>query len=324
MRRLLHAAPMFHVADLAGWVTQSLVGGTHVMVPKFDPVEVMTAIQRHRVTNTVLVPTMIQLLVDHPDLEAYDLTSLRTILYGGSAPGAALLRRAMKAFPQADFVQGYGMTELAPFATVLTADDHRGRGRLDAAGRAAAHAEVRIVHDGDEVPRGTVGEVAVRGGHVMAGYWAKPEDTAEAVRDGWMHTGDAGYMDDDGYVFIVDRLKDMIITGGENVYSVEVENALGRHPAVAACAVVGVPDARWGERVHAVVLKAGAEATPEELRRHTRSLIGGYMVPRSFEFAEALPVSGAGKVLKRELRARIGSEPGRVGSQAPSGSYASR
>jgi acyl-CoA synthetase (AMP-forming)/AMP-acid ligase II len=126
MRRLLHAAPMFHVADLAGWVTQSLVGGTHVMVPKFDPVEVMSAIQRHRVTNTVLVPTMIQLLVDHPDLEAYDLTSLRTILYGGSAPGAALLRRAMKAFPQADFVQGYGMTELAPFATVLTADDHRG------------------------------------------------------------------------------------------------------------------------------------------------------------------------------------------------------
>jgi acyl-CoA synthetase (AMP-forming)/AMP-acid ligase II len=159
----------------------------------------------------------------------------------------------------------------------------------------------------------------------MAGYWAKPEDTAEAVRDGWMHTGDAGYMDDDGYVFIVDRLKDMIITGGENVYSVEVENALGRHPAVAACAVVGVPDARWGERVHAVVvLKAGAEATPEELRRHTRSLIGGYMVPRSFEFAEALPVSGAGKVLKRELRARIGSEPGRVGSRAPAGSSAGR
>jgi acyl-CoA synthetase (AMP-forming)/AMP-acid ligase II len=169
--RLLHAAPMFHVAGLAGWVTQSIVGGTHMMVPKFDAVEVMTAIQRHRITNTVLVPTMIQPLVDHPDLEGYDLSSLQTVLYGGSAPGASLLRRAMKAFSQADFVQGYGMTELAPFATVLTAEDHRRGDRLDSAGRAAAHAEVRIVHDGNEAPRGTVGEVAVRGGHVMAGYW---------------------------------------------------------------------------------------------------------------------------------------------------------
>jgi acyl-CoA synthetase (AMP-forming)/AMP-acid ligase II len=167
---------------------------------------------------------------------------------------------------------------------------------------------VRIVDPaGDEVPRGTVGEVAVRGGHVMAGYWGKPDETAAAVRDGWLHTGDGAYMDDEGYVFIVDRLKDVIITGGENVYSTEVENALGRHHSVAACAVIGVPDERWGERVHAiVVLKPGADATPAALREHTRRLIAAYKAPRSVEFVDTLPLSGAGKVLKRRLRAGHG------------------
>jgi acyl-CoA synthetase (AMP-forming)/AMP-acid ligase II len=165
---------------------------------------------------------------------------------------------------------------------------------------------VRIVDEEDrEVPRGTVGEIVARGGHVMAGYWNRAAETAAAVRDGSMHTGDGGYMDDEGYVFVVDRIKDMIITGGENVYSAEVENALAAHPGVASCAVIGVPDDEWGERVHAVVvLAAGAEATADALRKHVKAQIAGYKAPRTVEFVDALPISGAGEVLKRELRAR--------------------
>jgi len=282
-----------------------MVGGTHVIVPMFEPKAVLTAIETHKVTNALLVPTMIQMLVDHPDTPHHDLTSVRAILYGASPITESLLERAMKTFPQADFVQAYGMTELAPVATLLTGDDHRTGLRLRSAGRAAAHAEVRIVDaDDNEVPRGTVGEVTVRGGHVMRGYWNKQAETDEALRGGWMHTGDGAYMDDDGYIFIVDRIKDMIISGGENVYSAEVENAVAQHPAVAACAVIGVPDDEWGERVHAVVvLKPGARTTAEELREHAKTLIAGYKAPRSAEFVDALPVSGAGKVLKRELRA---------------------
>jgi acyl-CoA synthetase (AMP-forming)/AMP-acid ligase II len=312
--RALLAGPMFHAVGVTAWTAQSIVGGTHVVVPAFDPRAVLAAIAEHRVTSVVLVPTMLQRLVDHPDFHAYDLTSLRILLYGGSVASRALLQRAMDAFPGTDFVQAYGMTELGPVATLLTSEDHRRADLLTSAGRAAAHAEVRVVDpDGNEAPRGGVGEVAVRGGHVMAGYWARPEETAAAVRDGWMHTGDAGYMDDDGYVFVVDRIKDMIITGGENVYSVEVENALGSHPAVASCAVIGVPDDDWGERVHAVVvLKPGAEATRDDLRAHTRSAIAGYKVPRSIAFVDALPVSGAGKVLKAELRACAGDDADRA------------
>jgi acyl-CoA synthetase (AMP-forming)/AMP-acid ligase II len=303
--RLLHAAPMFHMADLHAGLTQSIVGGTHVVVPRFDPVAVMAAIERDRVTNVLLVPTMIQALVDHPDRESYDLTSLTTVVYGASPITEALLRRAMDALPGTDLIQVYGMTELG-LITLLDGEDHRRGDRLGSAGRAGAHAEVRIVdRDGQEVPQWQVGEVAVRGGHVMSGYWGRPDETAAALRDGWLHTGDGAYMDGEGYVFIVDRIKDMIITGGENVYSVEVEDALGRHPAVAACAVIAVPDERWGERVHAVVVPApGAAVSPDELRAHARGLIAGYKVPRTVEIVDSLPLSAAGKVLKRELRAR--------------------
>jgi acyl-CoA synthetase (AMP-forming)/AMP-acid ligase II len=302
--RLLHAVPTFHLAGIASFVGHSMVGGAHVMLPRFEPGAVLDAIARHAITNTVLVPTMVQRVVDHPDLAACDVSSLRLVLYAGSPITEALLQRAMKAFPHADFVQAYGMTELAPTATLLTPEDHRRGDRLRSAGRAAAHAEVRIVDAvGREVARGTVGEVAVRGGSVMAGYWDKEKETRQAIRDGWMYTGDAAYMDDDGFVFIVDRLKDMIVTGGENVYSAEVEGALGSHPGVATCAVIGVPDAEWGERVHAfVVLKPGATASPEELREHAKRHIAGYKAPRSVELVDSLPMSAAGKVLKRELR----------------------
>jgi long-chain acyl-CoA synthetase len=229
-------------------------------------------------------------------------------MYGASPIGEALLERAMRQLPGAEFIQAYGMTELAPAATVLPAWYHspegRKAGKLRSAGRATFCTEVAIVDaDDGELPRGQVGEVVVRSPCVMLGYWNKPRETAEALRGGWMHTGDSGYMDHDGFLFIVDRIKDMIVSGGENVYSVEVENALVRHPAVAACAVIGIPDPQWGEAVHAVVVKkAGASVTAEQLREHCKALIAGYKCPRSVDFVDALPLSGAGKVLKRTLR----------------------
>jgi acyl-CoA synthetase (AMP-forming)/AMP-acid ligase II len=310
--RTLHAAPMFHLADLASWGSTLLGGGSHVMLPSFDPVGVLAAIAEHGVTDVLLVPTMIQLLADHPRVTEFDLSSLGTVIYGASPIPRAVLERAMKAFPSASFVQAYGMTELSPVATILTPDDHA-QGHLQSAGRAAPHAEVAIVDpDGAPVPGGTVGEIIVRGGHVMRGYWNQPGESAAAVRDGWMHTGDGGYLDDQGYLYVVDRLKDMIVTGGENVYSAEVENAVARHPAVAQCAVIGVPDPDWGERVHAVVvLRPGAALTLEELREHVKGLIAGYKAPRGFEVVAALPLSGAGKVLKRELRQKYWAGTGR-------------
>jgi long-chain acyl-CoA synthetase len=305
----LHAAPMFHIADnllLNGLWT---VGARQICLPAFDPVAVMRAIETERVTTTLLVPTMIQMLVDHPALPQHDLSSLELLFYGASPISEAVLDRAQRALPGAALMQGYGMTEVAPLATILPPALHtaegRTRGKLRSAGRPAFCAQVRIVDEHDtEVPRGTVGEIAVRGPGVMLGYWNRPDETAQALRDGWMHTGDAGRMDDDGYVFVVDRLKDMVITGGENVYSVEVENALAQHPAVTACAVIGVPDDAWGERVHAVVvLKPGAQATLDDLREHCRTRIAAFECPRSAEFVAALPLSGAGKVLKTALRA---------------------
>jgi acyl-CoA synthetase (AMP-forming)/AMP-acid ligase II len=302
--RLLHAAPMFHLADIAAWTMGQTVGSTHVIVPAFTPAGVIEAVARHQVTNALLVPTMIQMMVDSPAAAGADLSSLRGLLYGASPMSAAVLGRARAKLPDATFTQAYGMTELSPVTTLLRWAEHNDPVRARSVGRSVAHAEIRILDPmGAEVARGVVGEICVRGDHVMQGYWNKPEETATALRDGWMHTGDGGYMDDGGYVFIADRIKDMIITGGENVYSIEVENALAGHPAVAQCAVIGVPDTDWGERVHAVVvLVPGASATLDELRDFCRPQIAGYKVPRSIAFAEALPISAAGKVLKRELR----------------------
>jgi acyl-CoA synthetase (AMP-forming)/AMP-acid ligase II len=274
------------------------------MIPSFDPVAVLTAIQQHRVTDVLLVPTMVQLTVDHPRLLEFDLSSVRRLVYGASPMSEGVLNRAVKALPNARFVQAYGMTEVAPIATMLLPADHQDPVRRRSAGRAAPHSEVRVVGPDDvELPRGQVGEIVVRGSHVMRGYWDRPEESAEALRGGWMHTGDGGYMDDDGYVYLADRIKDMIITGGENVYSVEVENALCQHPDVATAAVIGVPDESWGERVHAVVVPAsGATVTLDELDAFCRDRIAGYKIPRSLEVVDALPLSAAGKVLKRELR----------------------
>jgi acyl-CoA synthetase (AMP-forming)/AMP-acid ligase II len=278
--RLLHTAPLFHLAGIAAWAAGCQVGSTHVIVPMFSPTEVMEAIAEHQVTDALLVPTMIQMLVDDPGVADTDLSSLLHLVYGASPISEALLDRARKVFPAAGFTQAYGMTELSPCATLLTPADHDNPALHRSAGRAAPHVEVRIVDPNDEeVARGEVGEVIVRGDNVMLGYWNRPEDTAAAVRDGWMHTG------------------------GENVYSAEVENALASHPAVAACAVIGLPDPDWGERVHAVVvLLPGQQATTEDIRAHCKALIAGYKAPRSVDFVDGLPMSGAGKILKRDLR----------------------
>ncbi|WP_322060194.1 long-chain-fatty-acid--CoA ligase [Paraburkholderia sp. J63] len=306
----LHAAPMFHLADMGIAMSHWIEGSTHSVVQTFSPELVLDAIERDRVTHMLLVPTMIQMLVDHPAIrDPRDLESLQMIVYGASPISEAVLDRAMAALPGVQFVQAYGMTELSPVATVNPAWCHepaaRKLGRLRSGGRASYCTEVRVVDpDGSEVPRGTVGEIVVRGPNVMLGYWNKPEQTAAALRDGWMHTEDGGYMDDDGFIYVVDRQKDMIISGGENVYSAEVENAIAQHPAVATCAVIGIPNGDWGESVHAVVvLKPGMEATAEALMAHSRVLIAGYKCPRSIEFREALPLSGTGKILKTELRA---------------------
>ena len=308
----LHAAPMFHIADHALLNALWLAGGTHVALPAFTPPAMLQLLARERITTTLLVPTMIQLLVDHPDAAKHDLSALRTLGYGGSPISEAVLDRAQKLMPHVEYAQAYGMTELAPCATLLPAALHsaegRSRGKLSAAGLALPGVQIRIVGpDGADLPRGEVGEIIVKSPAVMLGYWNKPEETALALErpsnPGWMHTGDGGRMDDEGFVFVVDRVKDMIVSGGENVYSTEVERAVARHPAVAACAVIGVPDAEWGERVHAVVvLKADQLATADEIRELCKTLIGAYKCPRSVEFITALPMSGAGKVLKRTLR----------------------
>ncbi|MEV0809426.1 long-chain fatty acid--CoA ligase [Micromonospora sp. NPDC050200] len=302
--RILHTAPMFHLAGLAVWTAALITGGTHVILPAFTPTDVLTAIEDHGITDILLVPTMIQLLVDALRRGEYDVSSLRHLVYGGAPMPVSLLARTRDALRDTGFVQAYGMTELAPVATLLLPTDHDDPGIAGSAGRAAPHAEVRVVGPGGtELSTGAVGEVIVRGGHVMSGYWGRPEETAAAVRDGWMHTGDAGYLDGRGYLFIVDRIKDMTISGGENAFPAEVEAVLAQHPGVAMSAVIGLPDDRWGERVHAVVVPSDTGRTDAgKLREHCLEHLARYKIPRDIEFVTELPVSAAGKVLKRQLR----------------------
>lgn len=307
----LHAAPMFHLADGCFMNAMFEGGGCHVVVPRFEPDAVVDAIAREGVTDALLVPTMLQALLDSPAFSPARLSTLRNLVYGASPIGESTLDRLSASLPSTGLTQMYGMTELSPVATVLRPEHHRGAFRLRgvhrSAGRAAIGCEVVVADEnGVEVSRGTIGEVRVRGPGVMLGYWDKPPETAAAVRDGWMLTGDLGYMDRDGFLFLVDRKKDMIVTGGENVYSVEVERALSTHPDVAAVAVIGVPSARWGEEVLAfVVPRPDTAPDVDSLIAHCRAAIAAYKCPRRIELVESLPLSGAGKVLKQTLRERF-------------------
>lgn len=309
VRTTLVAAPMFHVAGCGLAIQTMWRQGTQVFVPGFDELSIMGAIQEHGVNELFMVPLVIQRIVDHPQRAHYDLRSVKVLLYGAAPIDAALLRRAMAALPQTRFNQLYGMTEVASIVSLLGAEDHR-RGLDDealsrSAGRALSCVDLRIVDgEGQECAPGRVGEIVVGGGSVMLGYWNRPAETSAALRDGWMFTGDGGYLDSDGYLYVVDRLKDMIVTGGENVYSGEVENVIAQIPAVQLCAVIGVPDERWGERVHAViVLRPDAELTAEQVIAHCKEHIAGYKCPRSVEFRREMPVSAAGKLQKAVLRA---------------------
>ncbi|WP_370305458.1 long-chain-fatty-acid--CoA ligase [Sinimarinibacterium flocculans] len=302
----LHAAPMFHLADMASTFAVTMAAGTHVAVPRFDVDGVLEAIAKYRVTHSILVPTMINLLVNSGRIADYDLSSFRRLMYGASPMPEAVLKKAMALLPGVELAQGYGQTEAAPVITFLEPRFHvEGGAKLTSAGRPAYGVEVMIVDPEDrELPRGQVGEICARGLNVMQGYWGLNEQTAQTLRNGWLHTGDIGYMDEDGFVFIVDRAKDMIISGGENVFSVEVEGAIYQHPGVQECAVIGVPSEQWGEAVHAVVVpKPGVSLTAEQIIEHCRQRIAGYKLPRSVSFrSEPLPVSGAGKILKTEVR----------------------
>lgn len=304
-----HTAPMFHLADCSVILTVTLFGGVHAFIPKFDPLEAIKVIERCHATHCLMLPVMLNTLVNMPELQAYDLSSLQTVFYAGGVTAPSLLAKAMTMFPHTQFAQAYAMTETSATLTTLESHHHSFEGplahRIKSCGRADYAVEVKIVDlEDNEVSRGVVGEIITRGPHVMKGYWNRPEETAHALRNGWMHTGDAGYMDEDGFVYIVDRYKDMIKSGGENVFSAEVENAIYQHPAVAMCAVIAIPDERWGEAVHAIVQpKAGQSLSPEAVIQHCRGLIAGYKCPRSVEITQSpLPLSGAGKIMKGKLR----------------------
>lgn len=301
---LLHVAPMFHLADIAAWVMGLIIGSENVFMSAFTPRAVADIVKTNQITDALLVPTMVQMLVDSTETTTEDFSSFRRILYGASPIAPSVLQRAQEKMKNAQFTQAYGMTELAPIATLLTYADHKDPTLTRSAGRGTAIVDIRIEGpEGEVLGKDEIGEIVVRGENTMRGYWNKPEETAQALRDGWMHTGDAGYLDERGYLFVVDRIKDMIITGGENVYSIEVENALTKHSSVATCAVIGLPDDVWGEKVHAVVvLQPGESVSEQELSEFCRDQIAGYKIPRSYDFVDALPISGAGKILKRELR----------------------
>jgi long-chain acyl-CoA synthetase len=312
----LHQTPMFHAASFGGVLVIPAIGGTTTYVGLFDPGAVLDVIEREQVTTTVMVPTMIHMLLEHPSYQPSRLASLRFLTYGASPMPTALLERLLKDLPDVDIYQGYGMTESSGLLTVLGPEEHRAGGELlKSAGRALVGTSLSVRGpSGAEVARGEVGEIWARAGNFMREYWNRPGDTAAAFADGWYHTGDAGRIDAHGYLYLVDRVKDMIVTGGENVYPAEVENALASHPAVAQVAVIGIPSDEWGEAVHAiVVLKDGVPASEKELQDWARERIANFKVPKSVEFrTDPLPLSGALKVLKRELRAPYWEGTGRA------------
>lgn len=318
----LHAPPLFHIAGVQVMLGHFLGGiGRHVIVPSFEPGVILSAIEAHQVTDVMLVPTMLQMVLAHPDMGGRNLTSLKRIFYGAAPMTDTLLRTAMEAIPGVGFVQGYGMTETA--LTVMLppwyyTPEGLAEQRTGSIGRPLPTADV-VIRDlsGAEVPRHTVGELTVKSPSVMLGYLGRPEETAATLRDGWLYSGDGAYMDEDGFIYLTDRIKDMIITGGENVYSIEVEAVLVTHPDVATAAVIGIPHPSWGEQVHAVVtVVKGAHVDAGELITYCRERLAGYKCPRSVEFRDLLPCSAAGKVLKGTLRSeyRAGSAASTTGS----------
>ena len=319
--------PLCHIAGV-GVISNVLMGVTLVLRRAYEPLDAMTMIDRYGVTATSFAPTMLSMLLQHPQIEEFSLASLRTIAYGGSSMPVETLRRAMARFPGADFVQGFGMTELAGNVLYFDPASHRLAATerpelLAAAGRTMALSQIRLVDEEmRDVPVGEVGEIVVRGDQVMLGYWGRPEANEEAFAGGWFHTGDMGRADEQGYTAIVDRKKDMIVTGGENVYSKEVEDVIYGVPGVAEASVIGVPDPHWGENVVAVVVTAaGASVTEDDVIAACRASLAGYKKPKRVVFVDELPRNASGKILKRELRdASADARSCRTGTAATTGS----
>ncbi len=308
----IHVAPLFHLAD--AWATWAVtwVGGTHVLVREFDAKVVLEKIEKEKVTLTNLIPTMLNLMVNSPDVGKYDFRSLRVLLSGGAPIAPEVVRKIVETF-KCDYIQTYGMTETSPYLTLSILKDHLKKLSPEdqlrfksKTGREFIGVELKVVNDqGKEVRRDEkeVGEIIVKGDIVTSGYWKLPEETEKSIKGGWLYTGDMAVMDEEGYVTIVDRKKDMILTGGENVYSTEVENVLYMHPAILECAVVGVPDEKWGEAVKGiVVLKPGQKVTAQEIIQFCKDRTAHYKAPKSIDFIDALPRTGSGKIHKKGLR----------------------
>ena len=304
-QRFVQTLPMFHIASNTT-LGFTFNGATSILMD-FDAAAVVRTLRSERATHVLLVPTTINMICNLAGIDDEPFPDLEMVLYGASPIASSVLTRAIEVF-DCRFFQFFGMTETSG-CTVLLPEHHDPVGRPDllaSAGVEATGFETRIVDPDDvELAPGEVGEILCRGPHLMAGYWNRPDATAEAMRNGWMHTGDAGYRTAEGFLFVTDRIKDMIITGGENVYPREVEDVLFSHPGVLEAAVIGVSDERWGERVHAVVVPRDRDSVgATELLAYTRERVAGYKAPKSVEFVEALPKNATGKVLKTELRAR--------------------
>ncbi|MDN3988810.1 class I adenylate-forming enzyme family protein [Zwartia vadi] len=303
----LLTSPMFHVAGLSRMILQVLLGGTSVALPGFQPQSVIELIRQEGVHDLMLVPSMLQMLMSTANFDPEYLPTLNKIFWGAAPITMPLLQQALERFPKVEFVHSYAMTETAASISALTVLNNPSflkSNRLRSVGRGTLSSEIRIADaQGKSLPSGTTGEILLRGPGIMKGYWHKPVETAETFIDGWLKSGDVGYLDEEGYLFVTDRMKDMIISGGENIYPAEVETVICSHPSVSACAVIGVPHERWGEAVHAViVLHQGLTITEETLLAYCRQSLSRFKSPKSFEIRESLPLTAAGKIDKKLLR----------------------
>ena len=303
----LLAMPCFHISGTGTGLGTMVAGTNSIVLPEYDPTKALELVENYNISKIFLVPAAIQILLNHPRIKEVDFSRLQYVTYGASPIPLELMREAMDVLG-CGFVQMYGMTETSGTIVALDPEDHvpEGSPRMRSVGTPLPGVEIKIIDEkGDEVPVGTVGEIATRSSKNMSRYWNNDKATAETIdAEGWLRTGDAGYLDEDGYLYIHDRVKDMIISGGENVYPAEVENALYSHPQIADVAVIGVPHEKWGEAVKAcVVLKDGAEISEADVIAHAREHIAGYKCPKSVDFIEALPRNPSGKILRRELRA---------------------
>ncbi len=312
--RHLNVLPMFHIGGDSHIWPFFLMGGCNVIIPgaSFDPAEALRMVAQERISDFHIVPTQLISLLNLPDIEKYDLKSLKRIWYAASPMPTEVLKKGLSIFGPI-FFHSFGQTESGPEITVLSKANLRysleskgAENVVASCGQPCVDVHVRIVDEsGCDLEMGEIGEIIVKSKRIMSGYWRKPEETKETIRDGWLYTGDLGYYDENGYIYIADRKKDMIITGGENVYPIEVENILYRHPAIKEVAVIGIPDPHWVERVHAlVVLRENTQATEEEIIAFCKDNIAHYKVPKSIEFVKDLPKNPQGKILKKEIRSK--------------------